>query len=83
MTKLRYVPWLNSLARKMVTNLEHTARKLAGTQEARRSMRFDIQAHRVKYGVPIFIILHLTVLLKVRALRQQATQGLGYAPANA
>jgi hypothetical protein len=32
------------------------------------------------FGVPIFIILHLTVLLKVRTLRQQATQHFAGAP---
>ena len=55
MTKLRYVPGLSRAAQRLLQNLEHTSRKVPGTQETRRQMRFDTHANRVRYGVPIFV----------------------------
>jgi len=55
MTKVRYVPGLSLGAKKLLQNLEHTSRKLPGTQETRRQMRFDTHANRIKYGVPVFV----------------------------
>ena len=55
MTKVRYVKGLSTAAQRLLTNLEHTSRRLPGTQETRRLMRFDIHALRVRYGVPIFV----------------------------
>ena len=55
MTKLRYVASLSGAARKLLANIEHTSRRLPGTQEVRRLMRFDTNAMRVRYGVPIFV----------------------------
>ena len=55
MTKVRYVPGLSAAAKKLLQNIEHTTRKIPGTQEVRRVMRFDIHAYRVRYGVPIFV----------------------------
>jgi hypothetical protein len=54
MTKIRYVP-LSRAAQRLVQNIEHTTRRLPGTQETRRLMRFDTNAHRVRYGTPIFV----------------------------
>ena len=55
MTKLRYVPGLSAPAKRLIANMESTAKRLPGTQEARRVMRFETNALRVKYGVPLFI----------------------------
>ena len=55
MTKLRYVPGLSRAAKRMLQNIEHTSRKVAGCQETRRQLRVDAHALRVKYGVSIFI----------------------------
>ena len=55
MTKLRWVVGLSRAARKLLDNIEHTSRRLPGTQEVRRLMRFDTNAMRVRYGVPIFV----------------------------
>ncbi len=55
LTKLKYVPGLTPVARRILDNAEATTRKMSGTQETRRQMRFDINALRVKYGVPIFV----------------------------
>lgn len=55
MTKIRYVPGLSNAATKLLQNIEHTSRKIPGTQEIRRQMRFDTDACRVRYGVPIFV----------------------------
>ena len=55
MTKLRYVPDLSDAATRLLRNIEHLTRKLPGTQGARRQMRFDTHANRVRYGVPIFV----------------------------
>ena len=35
--------------------MQHTARQLPGTQEARRQMRFEIEGMRIRYGVPLFV----------------------------
>ena len=53
--KLAHCSTLSSPARRILANLKHTARALPGTQEARRAMRFQIQAMRVRYGTPIFV----------------------------
>ena len=55
LTKLKYVASLSSVARTILNNAEVTTRKIAGTQETRRQMRFETNALRVKYGVPIFV----------------------------
>jgi hypothetical protein len=54
-SKLAYVRNLRPAARKLLKNMRHTARSLPGTQEARRQMRFEIEAMRIRYGVPLFI----------------------------
>ena len=54
-TKIKYVPGLKPAAKNLLQNLEHTSRKIPGTQEVRRVMRFEIQAYRIRYGVPIFV----------------------------
>ena len=53
--KLRYVQGLKPMARKLLNNMRHTAQGLPGTQEARKRMRFEIQATRIRYGVPLFV----------------------------
>ena len=53
--KLPYVQNLSPAARKLLKNMQHTARQLPGTQEARRQMRFEIEAMRIRYGVPLFV----------------------------
>ena len=55
MTKLRFVPGLSAAAKRLLQNIEHTSRKLPGTQETRRLMRFDTHAYRVRYGVSLFV----------------------------
>ena len=59
MTKIRYVRNLSKATQNLLQSLEHTSRRLPGTQEARRNMRFDLQAMRIKYGVPIFVTFSL------------------------
>ena len=54
-SKLPYVTNLSAGARKLLKNMQHTARQLPGTQEARRQMRFEIEAMRIRYGVPLFV----------------------------
>ena len=54
-SKLQYVRHLKPAARKLLGNMRHTARSLPGTQEARRQMRFEIEAMRIRYGVPLFV----------------------------
>ena len=41
MTKVRYVPNLSCAAQRLLQNIEHTTRRLPGTQETRRLMRFE------------------------------------------
>ena len=52
--KLRYVPGLRRVAKRLLLHIEHTSRKFLGTQETWRQMRFDTQANQVRCGVPIF-----------------------------
>ena len=54
-TRIRHVPGLSPAAKRLLQNIEHTSRKIPGTQEVRRLMRFEIQGYRVRYGVPIFV----------------------------
>ena len=55
LTKLKFVPGMSPAAKRILNNAEATTRHMAGTQETRRQMRFDTNAMRVKYGVPIFV----------------------------
>ena len=55
MTKVRYARGLSKVAKKLLQHIEHTCRRLPGTQEVRRLMRFNTNAMRVRYGVPIFV----------------------------
>ena len=55
MTKLGLVKDLSSTAKRILRSVAQTAQLLPGTQEARRHMRHDIEAMRVRYGLPIFV----------------------------
>ena len=55
MTKVRYVPGLSDAAHLLLKHIGHTVRKLPGTQETRRVMRFITQAYRIRYGTAIFV----------------------------
>ena len=54
-TKLRYVETLSEGARMLLRNIEHTTRRIPGTQEVRRSLTYLTDSYRVVYGVPLFI----------------------------
>ena len=76
MTKIRYVPNLSRAAQNLLQSVEHTSRRLPGTQEARRNMRFDLQAMRIMYGVPIFVTFspdegHNMVMLRLSRTRRK------------
>ena len=76
MTKVRYVPGLSSAAQRLLQNIEHTSRRLPGTQETRRLMRFDTHGNRIRHGVPIFVTFHpdeAHSLLMVRLSRTRRT----------
>ena len=55
LTKVRWVEGLSPAAHRLLQNIEHYSRNLPGTQEARRMMRFETQALRILYGVPVFV----------------------------
>ena len=55
MTKVRYINGLSEAAQVLLKHIEHASRKLPGTQETRRIIRFQTQAFRIKYGTPLFI----------------------------
>ena len=55
MTKVRYVDGLSESVHILLKNIEHASRKLPGTQETRRLMRFQTHAFRIKYGTPLFL----------------------------
>ena len=54
-SKLAYVPGLRPGARKLMQHLKQISTELPGTQEARKQMRHEIKAMRIRYGVPIFV----------------------------
>ena len=54
-TKVRWVEGLSPAAHRLLQNIAHASRTLPGTQEARRLMRFDTQALRILFGVPVFV----------------------------
>ena len=55
MSKLPYVRGLQPAARKLLQNMRAVGSTLPGTQEARRTMRFEIEALRIRFGVPLFV----------------------------
>ena len=55
MSKLPYVRGLQPAARKILQNMRAVGSTLPGTQEARRTMRFEIEALRIRFGVPLFV----------------------------
>ena len=55
LTKVRWVEGLSVAAHRLLQNIEHACRTLPGTQEVRRLMRFDTQALRILFGVPVFV----------------------------
>lgn len=76
LTKLKFVPGLTPVARRILNNAEATTKKMSGTQETRRQMRFDTIALRVKYGVPIFVTFspdekHNLLMLRLSRTRRK------------
>ena len=75
MTKVNYVPGLSEAAHTLLKNIAHTSRKLPGTQETRRLMRFITQAYRIRYGIAIFVILspdesHILLMIRLSRTRR-------------
>ena len=75
MTKVKYVNNLSEAAQILLKNIEHASRKLPGTQETRRIMRFQTQAFRIKYGTPLFITFppdesHNILMLRISRTRR-------------
>ena len=80
-SKLSYVPSLKPAARKILKNARHVARGVPGTQEARRQMRFEIEAMRMRYGVPLFVTFspatkHIRYYLCGWRVRARETQSI-------
>ena len=76
MTKVRHVANLSVAAKALLQHIEHTSRKIAGTQETRRQMRFDTHAMRVRYGVPIFVTFtpdegHNLIMIRLSRTRRK------------
>ena len=76
LTKLKFVPGLAPVARRILNNAEATTQRMSGTQETRRQMRFDTNALRVKYGVPIFVTFspdekHNLLMLRLSRTRRK------------
>ena len=75
MTKVKNVV-LSPGARTLLNNIEHVSKKQPGTQEVRRHMRFETNAHRVRYGVPIFVTFtpdegHNRIMLRMSRTRRK------------
>ena len=77
LTKVRWVEGLSPAAHRLLQNIEHATRNLPGTQETRRLMRFDTQALRVLFGLPVFVRFSYDeshILLMVRFARTRANE---------
>ena len=57
MTKIRYAVNLTPAAKRLLQNIEHSTRKIPGTQEVRKLMRYETHAARVRRGVSIWFTL--------------------------
>ena len=55
LTKVRWVEGLSPAAQSLLEHIEHASRNFPGSQEVRRLIRFDAQALRILYGVPIIV----------------------------
>ena len=76
MTKVGRVQNLSSTAVKLLRSISQTSQRLPGTQEARRHMRHDIEAMRVRFGLPVFVTFspdEARKLLYVRLCRTRAS----------
>ena len=78
LTKVRWVEGLSPAAYRLLQNIEHSSRTLPGTQEARRLMRFDTQALRVLFGVPVFVTFspdesHSLLMIRFARVRENDT----------
>ena len=83
-SKLPYVRNLQPAARKLLQNMRVVGKALPGTQEARRRMRFEIEALRIKFGVPLFVTFspdEAHQLLYVRLSRTRRSDPVRRAPA--
>ena len=83
-SKLPYVRNLQPSAKKLLQNMRVVGRTLPGTQEARRRMRFEIEALRIKFGVPLFVTFspdEAHQLLYVRLSRTRRSDPVRRAPA--
>ena len=78
LTKVRWVEGLSPAAQRLLQHIEHASRNLPGSQEARRLMRFDTQAIRILYGVPIYVSFspderHNLLMIRFARTRQHDT----------
>ena len=83
-SKLPYVRNLQPAARRLLQNMRVVGATLPGTQEARRRMRHEIEALRIKFGVPLFVTFspdEAHQLLYVRMSRTRRTDPVRRAPA--
>ena len=80
-SKLQYVRNLTPAARKLLGNMRHAARRLPGTQEARRQMRFEIEAMRIRYGVPLFVTFSPDESHQLMYIRMARTRAADPVPA--
>ena len=55
MTKARYCSGLTPAAQKLIAAVEHTSRRVQGTHETRRLMRWTLQSYRIVYGTCLFV----------------------------
>ena len=49
-TKVKYAVNLNEAGKRLLQNLEHTSRKIKGTMEIRKMMRYETNAGRIRRG---------------------------------
>ena len=57
MTNVRWVPGLSPALHRLLKDIEHACRPNPDTQEARRVVRFQTQALRIRYGTPMLVTL--------------------------
>ena len=75
LTKVWYADNLTAAAKRLLQNIEHNTRKIPGTQEVRKLMRYQTHACRIRRGVPIFITIspdekHNMLMLRLSRTRK-------------
>jgi len=73
-SKVRYVAGLSKAALRLLNHARTIGDKIPGADDVRKYMRFDTQAYRIRYGVPIFVTISPDDKCNLLVLRMSRTR---------